>query len=570
VFAAIVPETEPNDTTATANMMNVGDDFTGIISDSTDFDTVRFTIAGPTTIVATTVLGTLSDTTLTLFDTNGVTVLDFNDDFGGGLASRIQFPLPIAGAYFLQVRAFGEKDQGSYVLELRALLNVGACCDRSFGLCADGVLEADCIGARAEWTEGVLCQDLAFPCIPAPMPTALFSDSSLTFMAGDLDLRQDTNGPSATKADFEIWNEDEVRFSGTERCVTCWDTTLAAFFNAPNHFLIPFLHTNKGRARVNGIGSIVCPGSVDVALLGVIVRELTFSGFPFPSMRSAITPVGEGVEDATILYDIPVRPEELSAPSETAAPVDAIGRGQPLRSVSRSPKLPVETFAAQDRGAVSDKGSLLFWPRVELRWNNNGLLIHDTFVSLTNDFPDDVYVQLYFVNGDEPLDAVFIGDPPQLVERAHPGWNNVDAQVLLTGNESTYWSTLTGRPKSVARFLTLDPGPPFGRPDTDPRNPGGRMLRGFVVGWAVDRDGKEINWNHLSGSATGINYREANAWEYNAWAVQCVSGVAVGQQPDGTPGQLNLNNVEYAPLPERMLFDFYATGSQALSPAGGP
>ena len=68
----------------------------------------------------------------------------------------------------------------------------------------------------------------------------------------------------------------------------------------------------------------------------------------------------------------------------------------------------------------------------------------DTFVDILNDYPDDVRVQMYFVNGDEELDAVEIGDPAVLIERAHPhdpdegdplsarlGEPTADAQSLL-------------------------------------------------------------------------------------------------------------------------------------------
>ncbi|MCP4590202.1 MAG: hypothetical protein GY842_05635, partial [bacterium] len=46
------------------------------------------------------------------------------------------------------------------------------------------------------------------------------------------------------------------------------------------------------------------------------------------------------------------------------------------------------------------KGSLLIFPKVELRWDASGQLIQDTFIDLTNDYPDDVRVRVYYVNGD--------------------------------------------------------------------------------------------------------------------------------------------------------------------------
>ena len=192
-------------------------------------------------------------------------------------------------------------------------------------------------------------------------------------------------------------------------------------------------------------------------------------------------------------------------------------------------------------------------------------MIQDTFIDLSNDYPADVRVQMYFVNGDLPSDAVFAGDPPLLVEREHPGWNNVDVEFDLTNNQPTYWSAMSGQPAGVSPFTILDDGDPPGRPDMDPGNPGGRVLRGFVVAWAVNKAGEEISWNHLSGDATVVHYGDRTAWEYNAWAFQCVTGAAVGDACGSTAGELNLNGFEYDACPSKLLLDFYATGSEALS-----
>ena len=105
----------------------------------------------------------------------------------------------------------------------------------------------------------------------------------------------------------------------------------------------------------------------------------------------------------------------------------------------------------------TQKGSLLIMSKVEIRWDAQGNLLQDTFIALTNDYMEDVRVQMFFVNGDEPIPA---GDQ----ERAHPGWNWVDNEITLTGNEPAYWSALTGNPKGVSPFTILDPGVLPGRP----------------------------------------------------------------------------------------------------------
>ncbi|MHC5002536.1 MAG: hypothetical protein ACYTJ0_05375 [Planctomycetota bacterium] len=220
---------------------------------------------------------------------------------------------------------------------------------------------------------------------------------------------------------------------------------------------------------------------------------------------------------------------------------------------------PTLAFGQQDRVSSSEKGSVLIFSKVEIRWDAAGNVVQDTFIDIANDFPEDVHVLLYFVNGDPPLPQDF--GPP--FERAHPGWNWVDNAFELTKNEPTYWSALTGEPKGVSPFIVLDPGFPPGRPCPD--GSGDRCLRGMVYAWAINSDGEEIRWNHLKGDATIINYRDSTAWEYNAWSFQVVAPVANGDPPDANPGVLNLDGVEYAPGFDLLLLDFYAVGTDAFS-----
>jgi hypothetical protein len=223
-----------------------------------------------------------------------------------------------------------------------------------------------------------------------------------------------------------------------------------------------------------------------------------------------------------------------------------------------------------DRASTSKKGSLLIYPKVELRWAfspeaNTFFLTQDTVLTITNDFPEDVDVQYYFINGDPQLDPVFTGSPPILVERGHPGWNNVDCQNPLTGDQSVYWSAFTGLPAGCQPFTALDPGSPPGRPDPD----GGsdRVLRGFVMAWAVNDAGEEIRWNHLSGTATLINYAQAAAWEYNAYAYRALTTAAQGSPSDATPGELSMDGIEYDLNYDELILDFFAEGSFAFSSA---
>ena len=240
------------------------------------------------------------------------------------------------------------------------------------------------------------------------------------------------------------------------------------------------------------------------------------------------------------------------------------------------------TIKPAKRVSATKKGSLLIYPKVELKWNAAGALTQDTFVTITNDYLDDVFVHWYFVNGDEPLDEVVAGDPPNVVERAHPGWNWVNCTTYLTQNEPTYFSASTGLPVGCQPFTTLDNADGvLGRPDPE-GDPGSRVLRGYMVAYAMDNFGNEITWNHLSGTTTIVNYADSSAWEYGAYAFQATCG-ALGDEPldcalfddNGTcceaeaiPGRLDMDGFQYDIAFDKLLLDFYAVGSQAFSDGG--
>jgi hypothetical protein len=219
----------------------------------------------------------------------------------------------------------------------------------------------------------------------------------------------------------------------------------------------------------------------------------------------------------------------------------------------------VGTLLGTDRVSASEKGSVLVFPKVEVRWDAQGNLVQDTFLQLTNDFPEDVDVLMYLINGDRPLPA--IGD-----ERAHPGWNWLDNGFTLTANQTTYWSVATGEPFGLSPFEVLDPADPDelpGRPDPDGSTD--RVLRGYLVAFAVNNVGEEIRWNHLAGTGTLIDYRASAAWEYNAWVSQSVNPVIGNGEQTGDPGEIGLDGFEFAPLFDLLLMNFQAVGSAAFT-----
>ena len=142
---------------------------------------------------------------------------------------------------------------------------------------------------------------------------ATFLNSSLTLVPCHQDLRQD-RFPTCTKAKFDIWNENEVKYTGTYQCVKCWfegylgDIGKTRGGYGGSKFTFKNLHTVAGRFRVQGIASSACRdvftatgmdgsqvdpcwtdpadttnrGQVATPLLGIISTELGFDGGIYP------------------------------------------------------------------------------------------------------------------------------------------------------------------------------------------------------------------------------------------------------------------------------------------------
>jgi PKD repeat protein len=114
-----VVETEPNDTHGTANLMQVGDDYFSTIGTASESDYVRFTLSQSTRLELRTVLQTLSDSYLYLYDGAGG-LLASDDDSGGGYSSLISTTLG-AGTYYIRAAAFGSAT-GRQTVQLRQVV----------------------------------------------------------------------------------------------------------------------------------------------------------------------------------------------------------------------------------------------------------------------------------------------------------------------------------------------------------------------------------------------------------------------------------------------------------------
>jgi subtilisin family serine protease len=106
-------------TAATAGAVAVPSSTSGTLEFAGDTDWFKFQATAGKSYVFSTVLGTLRDSVLYLYGSNGKTQLAFNDDYGASLASRIAWTAPASGTYYLVVGGYGGKLSGSFVLNVQ-------------------------------------------------------------------------------------------------------------------------------------------------------------------------------------------------------------------------------------------------------------------------------------------------------------------------------------------------------------------------------------------------------------------------------------------------------------------
>ncbi|MFL2770401.1 MAG: pre-peptidase C-terminal domain-containing protein [Rhodospirillaceae bacterium] len=108
-------------TTATTSEIISGDSFEGELSSGGDKDWIKIELTAGTTYTFALKgsgdgAGTLPDGFLVLRDANGGFVVQ-DDDSGTNLDARIEYTAETSGTYYIAVRAFGQSQTGTYVLE---------------------------------------------------------------------------------------------------------------------------------------------------------------------------------------------------------------------------------------------------------------------------------------------------------------------------------------------------------------------------------------------------------------------------------------------------------------------
>ena len=104
------------DSISEATFLDIPSVTPGAINHGTDRDYFAFDAQVGTSYVIETLLGTLDDPTLALYDTNGIEI-DFNDDFFD-LESRLDYTAPSSETLYIAVAGFDDAQTGSYELRI--------------------------------------------------------------------------------------------------------------------------------------------------------------------------------------------------------------------------------------------------------------------------------------------------------------------------------------------------------------------------------------------------------------------------------------------------------------------
>ena len=118
---------EGDDAAETAKSIGVGQTQTHNFDNPGDRDWVKFNAeAGRTYLLQTSNLGLSADTYLYLYDTDRTTLMASNDDYGGSLASQIDWTAPANGTYYVAVQHWNPNAGGcgtSYTLSFAGALS---------------------------------------------------------------------------------------------------------------------------------------------------------------------------------------------------------------------------------------------------------------------------------------------------------------------------------------------------------------------------------------------------------------------------------------------------------------
>jgi hypothetical protein len=196
--------------------------------------------------------------------------------------------------------------------------------------------------------------------------------------------------------------------------------------------------------------------------------------------------------------------------------------------------LSTSAFAITQIANDGNKGSLLIYSRIQA---TDGV---DTLITLTNDSTKDVLLKCYYATS-APMSTPFFGSAYSLKKFR-------DFTIDLTKNQPISWWASTGDAVEGSGKLGDQVAPPF------------VYGQGELKCWAITADGmNERHYNHLFGNASLMDYETMQAAEYSAVAFQALQQDKEGGALD-SPGDLELNNVEYDGGPVMLLGNFQPYG----------
>ena len=185
--------------------------------------------------------------------------------------------------------------------------------------------------------------------------------------------------------------------------------------------------------------------------------------------------------------------------------------------------------AAQNVGNTSQKGSVLIFPKIDTTTDDNNT--RDTIIQISNDYPRGVMVKCYWVDSDQTIqDFMF------LITITQPVWFRASDGL----GTASYNNDVSTQPMTVPPFFSNSVGE--------------------LKCWAVNFEGtSEINWNHLYGTATVLDYHNMTAYEYNSFNFTARGFADLGQET-GPGGDIVLSgaNLAYDACPQYLMFNFFS------------
>lgn len=139
-----------NDASNASEIIPVPGSLAGDIQFVNDSDWFYFFAIGGQEYTLATVLDTLFDSTLALYDQDGITELAYNDDYYG-YESRIVWTAPVDGFYFLAVRGYDEEESGTYDL----VISHGGDDHGNDANAATGINVPDFVGGDIQYSDDV-------------------------------------------------------------------------------------------------------------------------------------------------------------------------------------------------------------------------------------------------------------------------------------------------------------------------------------------------------------------------------------------------------------------------------